>query len=167
VVHEIDGNPAVEVYRSELEHLGFAQPGEDILHIAARYPIGVRTLVGERLKIRTPMAIDGSNLILAGSLTQGDRIRLMSGTTESMISAAKEMTDTAIKALKSGTPRVQLVIDCAGRKTLLGENYKDQVKAFRVDQNTPMLGFTSYGEIARYGGSLEGFHNTTAVTAIW
>ena len=166
-LQEIDGKPAVEVYRSQLESLGLIKPGADVVSIAASYPIGVKTIIGERFKIRTPMSIDGGTLVLAGSLANGDKIQMMHGTKENMIAAAKEMTEAAMKGLKTPTARLQLVIDCAGRKMLLGDDYKEQIKAFRVDPHSPMLGFSSYGEFARYGGSLEGFHNTTAVTAIW
>lgn len=166
-LHEIDGKPALEVYRGQLESFGLVKPGTDIISIAASYPIGVKTIIGERFKIRTPMSLEGNTLVLAGSLSNGDKIQMMHGTKENMISAAKEMTDTAMKNLKTQNVRLQLVIDCAGRKMLLGDDYKEQIKAFRVDPHSPMLGFSSYGEFARYGGSLEGFHNTTAVTAIW
>lgn len=167
ILKEIDSKPALEVYRQELEKLNILSPGKDIVPYLATYPIGVKTLVGEKYKIRTPLSIEGNNLVLAGSMPKGSRIRIMYGESDNMIAATKEMTDNAIKGLKGKKPEVQLVIDCAGRRVMLGERYKEQVKSIRIDASCPMLGFTSYGEIARYGGSLEGFHNTTCVTAVW
>jgi hypothetical protein len=34
-----------------------------------------------------------------------------------------------------------------------------------VVPGTPIAGFLTYGEIARYSGRLDGWHNTTAVVA--
>ncbi|HPY03813.1 MAG TPA: FIST N-terminal domain-containing protein [Spirochaetota bacterium] len=167
ILSEIDSKPALDVYRQELEKLKILSPGNDIVPYLATYPIGVKTLVGEKFKIRTPLSVEGTSLVLAGSMPKGSRIRIMYGQSDNMIAATKEMTDNAIKGLKGKTPDVQLVIDCAGRRVMLGDRYKEQVKAIRIDASCPMLGFTSYGEIARYGGSLEGFHNTTCVTAVW
>ena len=39
--------------------------------------------------------------------------------------------------------------------------------AFQGGRNFPMVGMACYGEIARFGGSIEGFHNSTAVMAAW
>jgi hypothetical protein len=167
IIHTIDDLPATEAYRQELEKHSVIKKGEDIMSLFAQYPVGVKMLTGEKLKIRTPMSISGSSIILAGSLNTGDKIQIMHGTKDSMIAAVREMTSEASKGLKGSEPKFQLVIDCAGRRMMLGENYKDQIKAIRVGQNCPMLGFASYGEFARYGGSLEGFHNTTAVVAVW
>ncbi len=167
ILKEIDSKPALDVYRQELEKLSILSPGNDIVPYLATYPIGVKTLVGEKFKIRTPLSIEGTSLVLAGSMPKGSRIRIMYGQSDNMIAATKEMTDNAIKGLKGNSPEVQLVIDCAGRRVMLGDRYKEQVKTIRIDASCPMLGFTSYGEIARYGGSLEGFHNTTCVTAVW
>lgn len=167
ILKSLDGESAVKVYTAELERRGLLQPGGNILPFLAQYPIGMKTLVGEKWKVRTPMAVDGDSLVLAGSIPERSRVRIMSGNTESLLAAAREMISLAAGGLKDRRPSVQLVIDCAGRRQMLGQRYTDQVRAFRVSPECPMLGFTSYGEFARYGGSLEGFHNTTAVAAIW
>lgn len=167
VIHTIDDMPAADAYRNELEKYNVIKKGEDILTLFAQFPVGVKMLTGEKLKIRTPMSITGKSIVLAGSLSTGDRIQIMHGTCDSMIESVKEMTGDIVKGLKGTEPRFQFVIDCAGRRMMLGDNYKDQIKAMRISSSCPMLGFASYGEFAKYGGSLEGFHNTTAVIAVW
>lgn len=167
VIHTINDIPAVDAYRQELEKYNVIKKGEEILTLFAQYPLGVKMLTGEKLKIRTPMSIAGKSIVLAGSLSTGDKIQIMHGTSDSMIAAVKEMTGDIVKGLKGAEPRFQFVIDCAGRRMMLGDNYKDQIKAVRISSSCPMLGFASYGEFAKYGGSLEGFHNTTAVNAVW
>ena len=52
------------------------------------------------------------------------------------------------------------------RKLVLGEGFKREVDAFQEVVKAPVLGFNTYGEIARVRGQLSGFHNTTAVVAV-
>lgn len=167
IVHTIDNKPAVEAYREELEKHNVIDKKADILATFAKYPLGIKMLTGERLKIRTPMGNNGTSIVLAGSLSKGDRVRIMYGTNDSMIKAVKDMTGETVKSLNGVEPKCQFVIDCAGRRMILGDDYKNQIKALRISPTCPMLGFASYGEFARYGGSMEGFHNTTDVIAIW
>jgi hypothetical protein len=64
-------------------------------------------------------------------------------------------------------PSGVLVFDCAARLQLLGERYDEQVHSFLDGGQHPVLGLACYGEIAKFGGSIEGFHSTTTVMAAW
>ena len=50
---------------------------------------------------------------------------------------------------------------------MLGEAYDQAVKALSGESPVPMLGIASYGEIAKFGGAVQGFHNITAVMVGW
>jgi hypothetical protein len=65
------------------------------------------------------------------------------------------------------TLRGALVFDCAARWNVLGERYDEHARAFTAGRTSPTVGVTSYGEIAKFGGSVEAFHNTTAVMVGW
>ena len=41
-----------------------------------------------------------------------------------------------------------------------------EVEAFVEVTKAPVIGFNTYGEIARVRGQLSGFHNTTAVVVV-
>ena len=57
-----------------------------------------------------------------------------------------------------------LLFDCICRGAILGDEFDQEVRAIRaVFPEAPMAGFLTYGEIARYSGRLDGWHNTTAV----
>jgi hypothetical protein len=59
-----------------------------------------------------------------------------------------------------------LVFSCFCRTLILGNDFKREVEAIRdVFPNTPIAGFVTYGEIARFNGRLDGYHNTTVVVA--
>ena len=53
------------------------------------------------------------------------------------------------------------------RRLILGDRYGEQIQAFQGRTKHPFIGFASYGEIARYGGSIQGFHNASTVTTLW
>ncbi len=174
LVTKIEGNrlislnqlPAAEVYRDELRRLGYWDGHQDFLHTAALYELGAVTPFGEGLKIRVAMAVHPDHSItLGGSLRKGESLRVVRSTPESLIHAAKEVSERVTQNLKR-PPKGKLVFDCAARWKLLGGRYRDQVDAFCQD-GTPTLGVACYGEIAKSGTTIEGFHNTTAVMAAW
>lgn len=167
ILKELDGKPALDVYEEELIKAGLFNKGEDIIKKAAKYPLGIKTIFGEGLKIRTPLSLDGKKMILAGSVPNESELKIVVGETDSLLSAAKEIKQYALADLGKNNVIGQFIIDCAGRYQMLESKYIDEVKNFRIDETSPMIGFTSYGEIAKFGVSFVGFHNTTAVSCLW
>jgi len=164
----LDGEPAAKVYRAELERLGLMRPGEDLVPVIAKYELGARTVFGNELKIRGPMGVgEDSSVQLAAALPLGTVVRVVTADADGLIAAATDLSRRALEPLAGSAVRGALVFDCAARLQLLGERYGDQVAAFQGGRNFPMVGMACYGEIARFGGSIEGFHNSTAVMAAW
>jgi hypothetical protein len=164
----LDGEPAAKVYRAELERLGLMRPDEDPVPVMAKHELGARTVFGNELKIRAPLGVgkDGS-VLLASTLPAGTVVRVVTADADGLIAAATELSRRALEPLAGSAVRGALVFDCAARLQLLGDRYAEQVAAFQGGRNFPMIGMTCYGEFARFGGSIEGFHNTTAVMAAW
>lgn len=164
----LDGEPAAKVYRAELERLGLLRPGEDPVPVMAKHELGARTVFGNELKIRSPLGVgeDGS-VQLASTLPAGTVVRVVTADADGLIAAATELSRRALEPLAGAAVRGALVFDCAARLQLLGDRYAEQVAAFQGGRHFPMVGMAGYGEIARFGGSIEGFHNTTAVMAAW
>lgn len=175
VITDIEGNhlkalndePAADVYGNELQRLGLWDGSSDFHKTAALYELGAVTPFGEGLKIRVPMSLgDNGSLILGASLRSGETLRVVSATQDQLIDAATELSrrvEHARKVPGGGS----LVFDCAARWQLLGDRYEEQVRAFQGKEGGPVLGVACYGEIAKSGASIEGFHNTTAVMAGW
>lgn len=164
----LDGEPAAKVYRAELERLGLLRPGEDPVPVMAKHELGARTVFGNELKIRSPLGVgDDGSVQLASTLPPGTVVRVVTADADGLIAAATELSRRALEPLAGAAIRGALVFDCAARLQLLGDRYSEQVAAFLGGRNFPMVGMACYGEIARFGGSIEGFHNTTAVMAAW
>lgn len=168
LLKRLDGRPAAEVYREELMRLGLMGPEDELVRAMAMHELGARTLYGTELKIRSPIRVhaDGS-LLLAGSLPAGTIVRVVTAAPEQLIGAAHTLSARALEPLAETGVRGALVFDCAARLHLLRDRYPEQVAAFLGGRHFPMVGMACYGEIAKFAGSLDGFHNATTVMAAW
>jgi hypothetical protein len=173
VIQTLDGRPATEVYGEELQKRGL-QLRDDRSPVSARlrmlvtHPLAVDTPFGEGLKVRAPLGLgpDGS-ISLGAGIPVGSVLRVAFADSNAILDAATQLAADTIKQEGSGAVRAHFVIDCAIRRNILADRYGEQVSAFLGRSKHPMLGFCSYGEIARYGSSIHGFHNATAVSAVW
>lgn len=169
ILRSLDNRPAAAVYREELERMRLLRPGEDLVRVLALYELGARTPFGEQLKIRAPLAVgaDGS-ITLASSLAKGEVVRVVTANRSQLVGAARALAARVHAPLAaSGGLGGALVFDCAARRQLLGERHPEQAAAFQRTTGHPLVGVACYGEIAKFGGSVEGFHNTTAVMVGW
>lgn len=164
----LNDEPAAQVYEAELRRLGLLTDGSDPVPVMAKYELGAKTVFGNELKIRAPLGVgkDGS-VQLASTLPPGTVVRVVTADPDRLIAAATELSQRALEPLAGSAVHGALVFDCAARLQLLGERYDEEVAAFLGGRSFPMVGMACYGEIARFGGSIEGFHNTTAVMAAW
>jgi hypothetical protein len=162
----LDGQPAVEVYEQELSRLGLLQRGERLLQTLAKHSLSIRTPFGEGLLVRTPIGLRSDGAVrLTTAVPLGQRVSVVTTSRQRLIDAARWLRSR----IESFAPSLNgiLVFDCGGRKVMLGEAYDDAIAALRGTSAVPMLGIASYGEIAKFGGSVQGFHNATAVTVGW
>ena len=78
--------------------------------------------------------------------------------------AARAAAEEAKQNLAGRPAAGVLLFDCVCRGMILKEAFRREVEAVRqVFGDAPIVGFLTYGEIARYQGKLDGWHNATAV----
>lgn len=83
-----------------------------------------------------------------------------------MVEAAQRAAGEAKENLKGGRAAGVLLFDCVCRGMILKEQFQREIDAVRsVFPEVPIAGFLTYGEIARFKGRLDGWHNTTSVVA--
>jgi len=81
-----------------------------------------------------------------------------------MVDAARTAAEEAKDHLDGAQAAGVLLFDCVCRGMILKDGFNREVEAVRsVFGDVPVAGFLTYGEIARYQGSLDGWHNATAV----
>ncbi len=164
VVFELDGEPAFAIYVRHAAARGVALTPEN----AAPYLIGNELGIHffERIiRARAPLAVgtDGS-LTCAAEIPQGSMVSILDGDPQSMVEAARSAAMEAKEHLGSGEAAGVLLFDCVCRGMILKHGFDREIDAVRsVFGDVPTAGFLTYGEIARYRGRLDGWHNATAV----
>ncbi|MBC7545458.1 MAG: FIST C-terminal domain-containing protein, partial [Candidatus Sericytochromatia bacterium] len=164
ILFELDGKPAFEAYRAFAKERGVELTPETAGSYMIAHELGIH-MIGNINKVRAPLSVnpDGS-LNLATEIPMNAFVSIMDGGAESLIPAAREAALEAKKNLGQGEAAAVLLIDCICRGIILDTEFQREIDTVReVFGDVPVAGFLTYGEIAKYGGQLNGFHNSTAV----
>lgn len=163
---EIDGQPAIEMYRRHAAKLGVTLTRENQNQFVFTHELGI-VLMNDELKVRAPLSVnDDGSINCATEVPVGQQVRIVEGDHDAIIAAARTAAEHARQAIGGQPAAGAIVFDCVARKLVLGDVFRREVEAFRDVVGAPVMGFNTYGEIARVRGQLSGFHNTTAVVAI-
>jgi hypothetical protein len=167
VVYEIDGRPAFDVYREYAKAKGLDLRPESAGAFFINNELGL-IFFNELRKARAPLSSKDGALTCAAEVPQGANVCILDGSRDNLLAAASRAAREASDRLGRSSAAGVLLFDCICRGTILGEDFGREIQAVRsVFPGVPLAGFLTYGEIARYSGRLDGWHNTTAVvTAI-
>lgn len=168
VVQQIDGRPAFDVYKDYAAKRGVSLTPANAGPFLIGNELGVY-LFDELKKARAPLSVgpDGS-LTCAAEIPEGAHVAILDGEPSHMVEAARRAAQEAHRNLAGGRAAAVLLFDCVCRGMILDGKFGQEIDAVRsVFPNVPVAGLLTYGEIARFKGRLDGWHNTTAVvTAI-
>lgn len=162
VLFELDGEPALEIYRRYLGDHAKDLPASGLL-----FPFA---MLGEDHSaiglIRTILGIDEEQgaLILAGEIHPDGYLRLMHATTDRLVDGAESAAKAAADMLQQPDTALALLVSCVGRKLVMGNRIDEEVEAVRetLGGRTPLTGFYSYGEISPFlPGAACKLHNQT------
>lgn len=170
VLFELDGQPALDLYRRYLgEHAG-GLPASGLL-----FPFAMVRANGEQAPelIRTILGIDAAHgaLILAGDVSEATHLQLMHASTDALVDGAHSAAENAF-ALHGGQrrPEVALLVSCVGRKLVMGGRTDEEIEAVAhvLGDGVPVAGFYSNGEISPgvTGVGCE-LHNQTMTVTLW
>ena len=159
VLYEIDGKPALELYKSYLGEEATDLPGSGL-----KFPISIRKHQLDEPLIRTLLAVDeeAQSITFAGDVPEGYHCRLMKSNID-------ELIDHAGLAAKSAKPEdvsadLCIAVSCVGRRVVLSQLVEEELDAIEeaLGKETLLCGFYSYGEIAPLEGVLTcALHNQT------
>lgn len=149
VLYELDGHPALELYKSFLGENAKNLPSSGLL-----FPLSMRVNESDRPVVRTILAIDESaqSLTFAGNIPEGAYVRLMKANVNRLIGGAE---DSAVNAMEAANQQAELaiLISCVGRRLVLKQLVEEEVEVVRetIGVKPKITGFYSYGEIAPFG----------------
>lgn len=166
ILHSLDDEPALAVYRRYLGHYARDLPASALLFPFER--IGPQ--LGSHGLTRTILGIDpaSGSLILAGDIEKGALVRMMSASTDALIDGAQR---AATACLSTPLPErgLALLVSCIGRKLVMGDRVGEEVEAVTEVLGTgiTVAGFHSYGEFGPHQSSAVcQLHNQTMTVAI-
>lgn len=148
IVFEIDGKPALELYK---EYLG-KEKSRELPGSALQFPISVRFTSNDEPVIRTHHILDeeDKSITFSGNVYQGSKVRLMKANVDRLIDGAVTSAKNSKKDLGEHAIDFALIINCIGRKLVLKQYVDDEMEETLavLGDNVPFSGFYSYGEIA-------------------
>jgi len=166
VLHELDGQPALDLYKRYLGDDAAGLPGSALLFPLRVYPADRP----EEAIVRTVVGIDESarTMIFAGDMPQGYRAQLMRGNFDRLIQGAATAAEQANRNHEG--ERVAILVSCIGRKLLLGQRIREEVEAVNdiLGGKARLTGFYSYGEVSPHAvtGCAELHNQTMTITVL-
>lgn len=163
ILYELDGEPALDVYKRYLGDYAKDLPGSGLL-----FPFEMLSDARESLgQIRTILGVndaDGS-LVLAGVINPDGYLRLMHAHTNDLVDGAETAANSTIEHVGEAKGQaLGLLVSCVGRKLVMGGRVDEEVEAVQdiLGDHTVLCGFYSNGEICP-GYKLEAcsLHNQT------
>ncbi len=163
VLFELDGKPALDLYKSFLGDHAAELPASGLL-----FPLNMRIGKDSIPVVRTILAVNEEehSLTFAGDIPEGAYVRLMKANFDRLIEGAVG----AAKSTVVNSPEIAILISCVGRKLVLKQMIEEEVEGVAdiLGDNTTFCGFYSYGEISPFsiGASCELHNQTMTITTM-
>lgn len=152
VLYELDGQPALHLYKQYLGEAARELPGS-----ALRFPLQLTAPeAGAEGIVRTILSIDeaAQSLTFAGDMPEGYRVQLMMASFEGLIDGAGTAArQVQLADAAQGSDHLAILVSCVGRKIVLGQRTEAEVEAVVevLPPHTQTIGFYSYGEVSPQG----------------
>lgn len=151
VLYELDGRPALELYKRYLGEHAASLPSSALL-----FPLSLRSAeeASGRGVVRTVLGVDEAegSMTFAGDLPVGSYVRLMKANFERLLDGANGAAKTSLEPLGASSPELAILISCVGRKLVLKQRIEEEVESVQevLGPAATLCGFYSYGEISPF-----------------
>lgn len=161
VLYELDGTPALELYKSYLGSLASQLPSSGLL-----FPLSLRYAADHQPVVRTILSVSekDQSLTFAGDIPQGSYVRLMKANIDRLIDGAITAAENTLKPMNVNGPELSILISCVGRKLVLKQMVEEEIEGVRqvLGSKPVFTGFYSYGEISPFSADAKcELHNQT------
>lgn len=163
VLYELDGRPALHIYKQYLGERARELPASALL-----FPLALSKGPGDgKVLVRTVLSVDEEkqSMTFAGDMPEGHVAQLMRANFERLIEGAESAAlDTIASAGDAvGDDVLAIAISCVGRRLVLGERTEEEIEIAlqSLPAGTRQVGFYSYGEISPFASGHCDLHNQT------
>lgn len=167
ILYELDGQPALELYK---QYLG--ERAADLPASALLFPLSIREDdSADKQIVRTILSVDeaSQSMTFAGDIPEGSFAQLMRASFTGLVDGASEAAAKARAQMPELDDTLSIAISCVGRRLVMGEYTEDELDAALevLPKGTQQIGFYSYGEISPFATGYCDLHNQTmTVTTI-
>ena len=151
ILYEIDGQPALDLYKKYLGDKAKELPQASLL-----YPLNVTPEGKKEPVVRTILGIDNEkqSMTLAGDVPENSKVQLMMASVDAIAEGANEAAKRAMENRKSA-PQIALLVSCVGRKLVMNQRVEEEIERVQevVGNHTVITGFYSYGEMAPFANN--------------
>lgn len=168
ILYELDGEPALDIYKRYLGEHARDLPASGLL-----FPFA---MLGEDHNamglIRTILGVDDTqgSLILAGEINPDGYLRLMHASTDKLVNGAEAAAEAAAAMFQASDDSLAILVSCVGRKLVMGPRVDEEVEAVGdvFSKQAVLTGFYSYGEISPFapGASCKLHNQTMTITCL-
>ncbi|MDP3962696.1 MAG: FIST N-terminal domain-containing protein [bacterium] len=149
ILYELDGEPALALYKEYLGDLAKELPASGLL-----FPLNLHIKTGEGKEVevvRTILGVDeaAQSMTFAGDMPEGVVAKFMKANFDRLIDGASGAANMSIEALGSGKAELAILVSCIGRKLVLKDRIEEEIEAVKekIGAQASTIGFYSYGEI--------------------
>ncbi len=147
VLYELDGKPALALYKEYLGEQASELPGAGLL-FPMRLQISADNSAVE--VVRTLLAVDEKeqSMTFAGDMPEGVIATLMKANFDRLIDGASGAAKMSEESLGISA-ELAILVSCVGRKLVLKDRIEEETEAVQsiLGQSVAMAGFYSYGEV--------------------
>jgi methyl-accepting chemotaxis protein len=177
VVHELDGEPAYEVWKDEIADHVREEYGVDVESLSAddeefaellnQFELGIETGDGE-YKIRWPAMTDSTEgpLKFATGVPEDSEVNIMHSPKDEQIDSARQAARNSLERFEGGDVAGAFVFDCVCRGLILDDDFDQAVGEIADELDAPLAGFETYGEVCMPPEAASGYHNTTTAVLL-
>ncbi|MBT8186878.1 MAG: FIST C-terminal domain-containing protein [Croceitalea sp.] len=160
VLYEIDGQPALDLYKTYL-----GEKAKELPQAALLYPLTVQQSDDAEPLVRTILNIDeeANSMILAGDVPVHSKVQLMMSTMDDIADGASNAAEYAMLN-RTQKPDLAILVSCVGRKLVLAQRTEEEIEEVKdvIGDQAMITGFYSYGEMAPFSGKNQcQLHNQT------
>jgi hypothetical protein len=162
VLLELDGKPALALYKEYLGDLASGLPASALL-----FPLAIRQrgADAEDSLVRTILGVDEANssMTFAGDIPEGAYAQLMRANFDRLVQGASDAALMTSSDTVDASAVLSIAISCVGRRLVLGQRSEEETEAALeiLPRGARQVGFYSYGELSPHLGGTCELHNQT------